>query len=274
MPRKEFPRLLIFDSGMGGLTVLAPIRAVIPEADIVYLADDAGFPYGAIDANTLTARLCALLETAAHEYRPDAVVVACNTASTIALPALRGVLTQPVIGTVPAIKPAATLSRSGFISVLGTAATVRRDYTKALIAEFAASCNVTLVGSAQLANLAEQDMMGDEAQDKDISAEIAPCFIETGGARTDVVVLACTHYPLLKDRFDQLAPWPVIWLDPAPAIARRTANVLSGLGFMIGVGAIGRPGRIIFTSGKSLSDAQIALLGDRQLLMENAMQCR
>ncbi len=240
--------------------MLGPLRAAIPEAEIVYLADDAFFPYGAMEDGELAERVCAVLGAASAEYSPDAVIIACNTASTVALPALRARLAQPVVGTVPAIKPAALLSRTGHISVLGTAGTVRRDYTKALISEFAAGCAVTLVGSARLAELAEAAMTGGEAADAEILAEIAPCFVEAGGHRTDAVVLACTHYPLLLDRFERLAPWTVTWLDPAPAIARRTANVLAELGFPVGVGAARREGSIVFTSNRSCPPALAARL--------------
>lgn len=254
------PRLLVFDSGLGGLTVLKALRATVPEAAVTYLADDARFPYGAMEDIELAARVCEVLARPAADFAPDAIVIACNTASTIALPAARAVFTQPVIGTVPAIKPAAQLSHGRLVSVLGTSATVRRDYTRALISEFGGGCAFTLVGSARLAALAEAAMMGDAVADAEIADEIAPCFVEAEGRRTDVVVLACTHYPLLLAHFERLAPWPVAWLDPAPAIARRTANVLADLGFPVGVGFAREMGTAIFTSGKPLPPALAAHL--------------
>ena len=260
MPHKSVPRLIVFDSGLGGLTVLRALRQSVPEAAVTYLADDARFPYAALGDAELAARVCEVLEGPVAEFAPDAIVIACNTASTTALPALRAAFPQPVIGTVPAIKPAALLSRSGLVSVLGTSATVQRDYTRALVAEFGQGRGFTLVGSARLARLTETLMAGGEVADEAISAEIAPCFTETDGGRTDVVVLACTHYPLLMDRLERLAPWPVTWLDPAPAIARRTANVLSDLGFAVGVGFARRTGRAIFTSDKAQTPALAALL--------------
>ena len=251
MPQMRPPRLLMFDSGLGGLTVLRALRATVPEAAITYVADDACFPYSALSETELPARLCEVLAGPAASVQPDAIVIACNTAATAALPALRATFSQPVVGTVPAVKPAAQLSHSGLVSVLGTSATARRDYTRALIEEFGQGKDFTLVGSSRLAGLAETAMSGSSVPDEAITAEIAPCFVEMGGRRTDVVVLACTHYPLLLDRFERLAPWPVAWLDPAPAIARRTANVLAELGFAVGVGFAREPGRMIFTSGKT-----------------------
>jgi glutamate racemase len=110
--------------------------------------------------------------------------------------------------------------------VLGTQATVSREYTHALIREFASNCDVSLVGSPKLATYAERELAGEPVSDVEIVAEIAPCFTEQQGKRTDTVVLACTHYPLLVHRFRALAPWLVDWLDPAPAIARRVADLL------------------------------------------------
>jgi glutamate racemase len=251
MARGGTPRLLVFDSGLGGLTVLRALREAVPEARITFIADDAFFPYGALEDAALIARVDAVIGSAIAELTPDAVVIACNTASTIALPALRKSRAVPFVGTVPAVKPAALLSRSCLVSVLGTPATVRRDYTRALISAHGEGCDYTLVGAAQLAALAEAAVSGETVPDAAIAAEIAPCFIERDGRRTDVVVLGCTHYPLLIGRLETLAPWAVTWLDPAPAIARRTANVLAELGFVVGVGASRPRGEIRFTSGKS-----------------------
>ena len=107
----------------------------------------------------------------------------------------------PFVGTVPAIKPAAAASKSRLISVLATTGTVARDYTQALVREYAGDCEVALVGSPHLARLAEDCMKGLPVDDAEIAREIAPCFVESGGRRTDFVVLACTHYPLLQDQF-------------------------------------------------------------------------
>ena len=255
MPQNTQPRLVIFDSGLGGLSVLRALRAAVPEADVTYLADDAYFPYSALHDDELTARVCDVMSQLVAAIQPDAIVIACNTASTVALPFLRTEFKTPVIGTVPAIKPAAQLSRSGLVSVLGTSATVKRDYTRALINEFGQGRQYTLTGSTRLAALAETAFAGDAVPDKEILAEIAPCFVETDEKRTDVVVLACTHYPLILETLKRVAPWPVAWLDPAPAIARRTANLLAEGGFAVGVGIAQLNGTAIFTSGKTPTDA-------------------
>jgi glutamate racemase len=153
------------------------------------------------------------------------------------------------VGTVPAIKPACAQSKTRRVAVLGTQATVDREYTRALIREFASGCDVHLVGSSHLAGFAEAELAGDPAADTEIRQEIAGCFVEGDARRTDTIVLACTHYPLLLDRFRTSAPWPVTWLDPAPAIARRVADLMRDRN----AGEPPPPPQIVFTSGRSTS---------------------
>jgi glutamate racemase len=240
------PRILVFDSGIGGLSVAREIRAVRPDAEIVYVADDAGFPYGDWEEGALTRRIVDLAGRLVAEHRPDIFVVACNTAATLVLPHLRAALPVPFVGTVPAIKPAATTTRSKLISVLATPGTVHRDYTRALIDTYASHIEVTLVGSTRLARIAEDHLSGRPVDDAAILAEIKPCFRRHGGRRTDRIVLGCTHYPFLIDHFRRLAPWEVEWIDPAPAIARRVVQLLGPASAGANTGA----GRAIFTSGK------------------------
>jgi glutamate racemase len=238
------PTILVFDSGLGGLTVYRDIVMARPDANYVYVADDAFFPYGGHGEQDLVSRVVPLIGGLIDTHRPDLVVIACNTASTLVLPHLRARFSTPFVGTVPAIKPACARSTTKRVSVLGTEATVKREYTRKLIDEFAQGCAVTLVGSRYLASLAEAALRNEPVDDAAVAAAIAPCFVDDG-ARTDTVVLACTHYPLLLDRLERLAPWPVTWIDPAPAIARRVTDLL---GFT-------RPGEgtreFIFTSGRS-----------------------
>jgi glutamate racemase len=237
-------KILLFDSGLGGLTVYREIAAARPAMDFVYAADDAAFPYGAIEEPALVARVVTLMSELIAAHRPDLVVIACNTASTIALPELRKTFQVPFVGTVPAIKPACAGSVTRQVSVLGTEATVNREYTRALIRDFAGNCAVTLVGSKKLAGYAEAELAGTPVDDAALSAEIAPCFVDHG-TRTDTVVLACTHYPLLIERLHRVAPWPVTFIDPAPAIARRVADLL-GPARAQGKGST----QAVFTSGR------------------------
>ena len=241
--------ILVFDSGLGGLTVFREIKAARPHARYIYLADDANFPYGHLDEDRLIERIVDVLGGAIGEHKPDLVVIACNTASTLALGELRTRFRVPFVGTVPAIKPACAQSVTKRVTVLGTQATVGREYTRALIREFASGCDVHLVGSPRLATYAEAELAGAPAADRAIATEISGCFIEKDGARTDTIVLACTHYPLLLERFRANAPWPVTWLDPAPAIARRVADLMRTRA----PGDPPSPPQITFTSGRAPS---------------------
>ena len=252
----EAPTILVFDSGLGGLTVFREVKAARPDAHFVYLADDAGFPYGDLAEDKLVTRVTDVLGRAIAEHKPDLVVVACNTASTLALAHLRTHFSVLFVGTVPAIKPACAQSVSKLVSVLGTQATVSREYTRALIREFASGCEVHLVGSPRLAAYAEAELAGPRSAENAIATEIAGCFVEKDGRRTDTIVLACTHYPLLLERFCASAPWPVTWLDPAPAIARRVADLLGERGS----DDPPPPPQIAFTSGRGLSPKLAAAL--------------
>ena len=250
------PTILVFDSGIGGLTVFREVKAARPDARFIYVADDAGFPYGNLDEDRLIERVIDVVGGAIGEHKPDLVVVACNTASTLALGELRARFRVPFVGTVPAIKPACAQSVTKRVTVLGTQATVGREYTRALIREFASGCDVHLIGSPRLAAYAEAEFAGAPIADRAIATEIAGCFIDKDGRRTDTVVLACTHYPLLLDRFRANAPWPVTWLDPAPAIARRVADLMRARA----PGDPPPPPQIIFTSGRVPSPQLAAAL--------------
>lgn len=220
--------VLVFDSGVGGLTVLREARVLMPDRRLVYVADDAGFPYGGWEEGALRSRVVDLFGTLLGRFQPEIAVVACNTASTLVLGDLRAAFPQvPFVGTVPAIKPAAERTRSGVVAVLATPGTVKRQYTRDLIGEWAQKCHVRLVGSVRLATLAETYMREGFVDEEAVRAEIAPCFVEVEGRRTDIVVLACTHYPFLVNRMRKTAPWPVDWLDPAEAIARRALSLIS-----------------------------------------------
>jgi glutamate racemase len=241
-------KVLIFDSGLGGLTVLAAVARARPDAELIYAADDAFFPYGALAEAALIARVGSVMASLIERHRPDLAVIACNSASTLVLPPLRAAFPRlPFVGTVPAIKPAAEASRTRLVSVLATPGTVARDYTRALVRDFAGDCEVTLVGSARLASLAEAFLRGEAIDETEVAHEIAPCFVERGDRRTDHVVLACTHFPLLMEPFVRLAPWPVEFVDPAPAIARRVDALLGERGAPRNPKALSPA---IFTSGR------------------------
>ena len=217
--------ILFFDSGVGGLSVLGPTRALQPNAPIVYAADSAGFPYGKRSEEELAERVPALLIRLAEQFDPRLIVIACNTASTIALDHARAALDLPIVGTVPAIKPAAELSRSRVIGVLGTEATVRQPYVDDLAARFAADCTIVRHGSPELVELAEAKLTGGSVDLEAVRAAIAP--MAGAGPGMDVMVLACTHFPLLADEIAAAFP-AIAQVDGAVGIARRIAHLTEG----------------------------------------------
>lgn len=220
--------ILFFDSGVGGLSVVAPARRALPFAQFVYAADSAGFPYGVKSAGEIAGRVPALLGRLAERYRPRLIVIACNTASTIALPAVRAALDLPVVGTVPAIKPAAALSKTRVIGVLGTEATVAQAYVDDLSRTHAGDCLVIRHGSAELVELAEAKLRGEPADMGRYRAVLRGLFDRPGGERIDVVVNACTHFPLVEAELAAAAPRPVRFVDGGEGIARRIAFLTRG----------------------------------------------
>ena len=220
----------------------------MPDRRFVYVADDAAFPYGDWEEGALRARIVKLVGELIARHDPELFVIPCNTASTLVLADVRAAYPgTPFVGTVPAIKPAAERTRSGLVSVLATPGTVKRQYTRDLITQWAAKCHVRLVGSQNLARLAEIYLRAGFVDEEMVRREIAPCFIEQDGRRTDIVVLACTHYPFLVNRMRKTAPWPVDWLDPAEAIARRALSLVGGRGK--GGALDGGDDIAVFTSG-------------------------
>jgi len=220
--------ILVFDSGVGGLSVLQPIRALLPRAPFVYVADNGGYPYGTKTGRQIETRVPALLGRLAERFDPELIVIACNTASTIALDAVRAALDLPVVGTVPAIKPAAALSKTRAIGVLGTPATVVQPYVDRLAEEFAADCLVLRHGSAALVDLAEAKLRGEETRPDEYAAVLEGLLGQPGGERVDTIVLACTHFPLVQAELEAAAPRPLRFVDGKEGIARRTAHLLAG----------------------------------------------
>jgi glutamate racemase len=234
--------ILFFDSGVGGLSVLQPTRALLPNAPIVYAADSAGFPYGQRSEAEIDSRVPALLGRLVERFQPRLAVIACNTASTIALDEVRSALDLPVVGTVPAIKPAAEQSRTRVIGVLGTEATVRQPYVDELAAKFAADCTIIRHGSPELVELAEAKLAGESVEVEAVRAATQPMFDAPGGGRIDTVVLACTHFPLLDEEFRAAFP-NVDYVDGGSGIARRVAFLTQGQPWP----AEPSPGLMVFT---------------------------
>lgn len=220
--------ILVFDSGVGGLSILERIRAFMPQASVVYAADNAWHPYGPRTEQEIAARVPALLGRLCERYHPRLIVIACNTAATIALADVRAALDLPVVGTVPAIKPAAIASISRVIGVLGTNATVRQPYVDRLIAEFATDCTVLRLGSSDLVRIAEAKLRGVAPDHAELHAVMQQLYGQSGGDAMDQVVLACTHFPLLRDDLAAVSPDGMKFVDSGDGIARRTQFLLQG----------------------------------------------
>jgi glutamate racemase len=220
------PTVLIFDSGAGGLSVAASIAETGLKIRLVYLADDGFFPYGDKADGDLLHRIPELVIAGIEATNAALVVVACNTASTLALDAIRARTKIPIVGVVPAIKPAAAITKTGVVGLLGTPATVRRRYTDQLIADHAASLTVIRHGAPDLAKAAELEIIGTPANPAIYKNAIDAMLTAPGGEAMDVVVLACTHFPLVRTQLAAAAPRRFEWIDSGAAIARRVAHLL------------------------------------------------
>jgi glutamate racemase len=223
--------ILLFDSGVGGLTVYDALRKVLPDAPVIYAADLAGLPYGSKTEAQIAARVAGLLGRMAERYQPRLACIACNTASTIALGMVRDVLEVPVVGTVPAIKPAAALTKTGTIGLVGTEATIRQAYVDDLEARFASGKRLLRIAAPGLVEAAEAKLRGqpvDPALIADVRARLAAM---PGGEEIDTLVLACTHFPLLADELAGAFGPGVRQVDGAEGIARRIAHLIEGQSF-------------------------------------------
>jgi glutamate racemase len=223
--------ILLFDSGVGGLSVLAELRKVLPLASVIYAADNAGLPYGTKTEAEIAARVAGLLGRMAERFRPRLACIACNTASTIALGMVRDVLEIPIVGTVPAIKPAAALTRTGTIGLLGTAATIRQGYVDRLEAEFAADKRLLRAAAPELVAAAEAKLRGEAVAPAIYEAAARALRDQPVGEAIDTVVLACTHFPLVADELARAFGPGVTFVDGAQGIARRIAHLTQGQKF-------------------------------------------
>ena len=215
--------MIIVDSGLGGISVVRALRTASPDIALTYIADTAGFPYGRLDADVIAARAERILRRAAAIQHPGAVVVACNTLSTLCLDRLRAAFPFPFVGTVPAVKVAALTSPR--FTLLATPNTAHSAYSQDLIARFAGASTVDCVGAPGLAVWAERMLLGLGGDPAVLAAELAPAFKDDARGRTGAIVLGCTHYPLIVDALRDAAPWPVRWIDSGAAIARRARAV-------------------------------------------------
>ncbi|QDK33056.1 MULTISPECIES: glutamate racemase [Sphingomonadaceae] len=240
--------ILVFDSGVGGLSVLEEVRKALPDAPIIYAADTAGLPYGTKTEAQIAARVAGLLGRMTERFAPRLVCIACNTASTIALGMVRDVLEVPIVGTVPAIKPAAALTRTGTIGLLGTQATIRQAYVDRLEHEFAADKRLLRHGAPELVEAAEAKLRGEAVDPAAIHRAADALRTMPGGTDIDTVVLACTHFPLLEEELRAAFGPDVTFVHGAAGIARQIARLTQGQEY-----ARQGPDRALFTGTRDLS---------------------
>lgn len=225
--------LLFFDTGIGGLSVFAKARAALPQANMIYAADYAGIPYGEKSEMEVATRVCALLGLLTERYRPRLAVIACNTASVITLSHVRAVLGVPIVGTVPAIKPASLATKTGVFGLLGTKATIRQPYVDRLEAEFAGGMTMLRHAAPDLVYAAEAKLRGEEPDPQILKASVAGLINQSGGGQLDAMVLGCTHFPLVQAELAAAAqelghPHPIRFVDGADGIARRILHLTHG----------------------------------------------
>ena len=208
--------------------MLGEVRKALPQAPVIYAADMAGLPYGTKTEAEVAARVAGLLGRMTERFRPRLVCIACNTASTIALGMVRDVLEVPIVGTVPAIKPAAAMTRTGVIGLLGTEATIRQGYVDRLEAEFASDKLLLRHAAPGLVTAAEAKLRGEPVDPGACAEAVAGLRRQPGGERIDTVVLACTHFPLLMEELALAFGPDVRFVDGAQGIARRIAFLTAG----------------------------------------------
>lgn len=220
MLQQSQPNVLIFDSGVGGLSVYQEIQAKLPQLNYTYLFDNAAYPYGELAQDALLQRVEHLIIPWVEQQLFDIVVIACNTASTLVLPSLREKLSIPVVGVVPAIKPASSLANKA-IGLIATPATVTRQYTRDLIRNFSSNKSVELLGSTRLVDMAEEKLRGRALNLDELATILSPLKDQI-----DVAVLGCTHFPLIKEEIQNVLGEAVTLVDSGQAIARRVQSLL------------------------------------------------
>ena len=226
--------ILLFDSGVGGLTVLAELRKLLPDAPVVYAADNAGLPYGDKTEAQIAARVAGLLGRITERFQPRLACIACNTASTIALGMVREVLAIPIVGTVPAIKPAAAMTQSGVIGLLGTQATIRQGYVDRLEDRFASGKTMLRLAAPELVEAGEAKLRGDPVDLGAVKRAVDALRSMPQGDRIDTVVLACTHFPLVEPELATFFGPDVHFVHGAEGIARRIEFLTQGQEFRRG----------------------------------------
>ncbi len=223
-------KILVFDSGVGGLSVFKAVKVLNPEICPYYVFDHECFPYGTKTDDFIIERVLKIVKKCLLKSQFDVIVVACNTASTVVLPSLRNSVNIPVVGVVPAIKPAARLSKNKVLGLLATPATINREYTKNLIADFAKDCTIVSVGDPDLAALAEEKLITGKTDSEKVKNILKGFVKDNNENNPDIIILGCTHYPFIKEEISSILPKVKI-IDSGEAIARRVRTILRDIDY-------------------------------------------
>lgn len=221
---KVRPTILLIDSGVGGLSVYDEVRKLLPNARYLYVFDNAAFPYGEKSEQLIIERVLAMTAAMSQQFPISLAIIACNTASTISLPPLREKFSFPVVGVVPAIKPAAEMTKNRVVGLLATQGTVRRAYTQDLVTQFAQACHIEMIGSSALVELAELKLQGQLIESSAIDAILSPWTALA--VPPDTIVLGCTHFPLVREELQRALPSETRLIDSGAAIAKRAVWLL------------------------------------------------
>jgi len=230
------PHILVFDSGVGGLSVLPHLQRELPRAHFTYVMDDEWCPYGEKADDILLPRMVSVIGSAIELCRPQLVVIACNTASTLAMDTLRETFALPFVGVVPALKPAVESTVSGAVVLLATTATVDREYIDDLWCAFGGRRRLIKVACSDLVLLAEEKLRGREVSAEQLGRVLraieAECSRSLSASAQDdesisAFVLGCTHFPLLREELESAWPQSCLWLDSGAAIARRVLSLVT-----------------------------------------------
>jgi glutamate racemase len=241
-------RIGVFDSGVGGFSILKSIQEELPNEEFFYLCDQKNFPYGTKDQGYLKEIVTDACVRFFAVAKFDILVIACNSATTVALSSVRDALTCPVVGVVPAVKPAAALSKAGHIGILSTKVTSGGPYLKNLVENFAVNCRITEIGSSALVEIAERKIREQSFDIEVIRSELSPFFSDRSH-KVDTIVLGCTHFPLLMDELKLCAEWPVQWVDSGTAVAKRVRQISLEIGQMISENPLAGSSNQGFTTG-------------------------
>ena len=233
----------VFDSGVGGLSILDEALRQLPQYDYIYLADSANAPYGEKSSEWIAARSLALCKHLANKGC-EAVVVACNTATAEAIKQIRAELSIPIIGVEPGIKPAAMQSQNGIVGVLATEATLKSDKFNALLATLPDHCRFIKQSGAGLVPLIEAGKANSEETLDLLGKHLEPIL----DAGSDTLVLGCTHYPFLRKSIRKLLGDNITLIDTSDAVVRQLGRQLEALGIN---SDSGERGSVTFISSKN-----------------------